>query len=137
LPRFRFPSRAAAAALVALAAAALTLAAGSAHACLFAASTPPDKWYEWSQALFAADVTGIEQDARKVNDLVTVRVVEVFKGPDAATATVELPARMWAECRLARPAPGARVLIALNPNGTAMLIPLAADYAERLRALKK
>jgi hypothetical protein len=32
------------------------------------------------------------------------------------------------------PVTGARVLVAMNPNGDAMLVPLSASYAEQLRA---
>jgi hypothetical protein len=114
----------------------LGLASSRAHACLFATKTPPEGWYQWSSALFAGEVTALEKDAQKPLDVVTVRVVETFKGPDAAqgTLTVRLSSRYWANCKVEQPAAGARVLVAVNPNGDAMLVPLAADYAEQLRA---
>ena len=69
-------------------------------------------------------------------DVVRLDVRETFKGPPAAqTATLQVPSRMWAACRLERPAVGAQVLVAINPNGDALLVPLSAQYAERLRAM--
>jgi len=114
------------------------LAAGGAHACLFATSTPPEGWYQWASGLFAGDVTGVAKDGEKPVDVVTVRVVETFKGPDAAhgTLTVRIPSRHWATCKLEVPVAGARVLVAVNPNSDAMLVPLSASYAEQLRAYK-
>ena len=114
----------------------LQAAWGWAHACLFATSTPPEGWYQWSSGLFAGDVTAVEKDGEKPIDVVTVRVVETFKGPDAAhgTLTVRLSNRYWANCRVERPAAGTRVLVAMNPNSDAMLVPLSASYAEQLRA---
>ena len=123
----------------AIAAAILQLAAsGSAHACLFATSTPPEGWYQWANGLFAGDVTAVEKDGQKPVDVVTVRVVETFKGPDATngTLTVRVPSRNWAACKLEVPAAGARVLVAMNPNSEVMLVPLSTAYAERLRAIR-
>jgi len=117
-------------------AAVLALAGSRAHACLFATKTPPEGWYQWSSQLFAGEVTALEKDAQKPVDVVTVRVVETFKGPDAShgTLTVQLSSRYWANCKVEQPAAGARVLVAVNPNGDAMLVPLSARYAELLRA---
>ena len=109
---------------------------GWAHACLFARDAQPKDWYEWASALFAADVTNVEQDRGKSLDIITTRVVETFKGPKGATATVEVPQRIWSACRLELPVVGAHVLVALNPNGDALLIPLTASYAELLRRLR-
>lgn len=105
----------------------------TAHACLFATSTPPEGWFQWSSGLFAGDVTAIEKD------VVTVKVAETFKGPDATrgTLTLNLSERYWSNCRVEKPAVGARVLAALNANGEAMLVPLSASYAEELRAYQK
>jgi len=105
---------------------------------LFATSTPPEGWYQWASGLFAGDVTGVAKDGEKPIDVVTVRVVETFKGPDAAhgTLTVRISNRYWTNCRVERPAAGARVLVAMNPNSDAMLVALSAGYAERLRAHK-
>jgi hypothetical protein len=113
-----------------IALAVLILASGRAHSCLFATKTPPEGWYQWSSALYAGDVTAVEKD------VVTARVVETFKGPDApsGTLTVRLSERYWTNCRVERPAAGTRVLVAMNPNGDAMLVPLSAAYAEQLRA---
>lgn len=106
-----------------------------AEACLFARDARPADWLEWSSALFAADVSEVVSD--KGTDNISLRVVETFKGPAMAEkATLQVPARMWAACRLERPAAGARVLAALNPNGDALLVPLTAEYAARLRAVK-
>jgi hypothetical protein len=119
-----------------LAIAVLQLVTGWAHACLFATSTQPEGWYQWASGLFGGDVTKVEQDRPKSVDVITVRVVETFKGPDAAhgTVTVRVPSRLWAACSLELPALGARVLVAMSPNNDAMLVPLSASYAGRLRA---
>ena len=107
-----------------------------AEACLFAKDAKPADWLEWSSALFAADVTDVSSD--KGMDNVSLRVVETFKGPAMAeSARLQVPARLWAACRLERPAAGARVLVALNPNSDALLVPLSAHYAERLRAVTR
>ncbi len=107
---------------------------GAAHACRFARDAQPAQWLEWSSALFAADVASVQADAQKPLDVIAVRVVEVYKGPPAATATLQVPARMWASCRLERPLAGARVLVAMNPNSDILLVPLTASYADLLRA---
>ena len=111
---------------------------GGAHACLFATSTPPQGWYQWASALFAGDVTALEKDAQKPVDVITVRVVETFKGPDASngTLTVRVPSRNWAACKIEIPAAGARVLVAMNANSEVMLVPLSTAYAEKLRAIR-
>jgi hypothetical protein len=111
---------------------------GGAHACLFATSTPAQGWYQWASALFAGDVTALEKDAQKPVDVITVRVVETFKGPDASngTLTVRVPSRNWAACKIEIPAAGARVLVAMNANSEVMLVPLSTAYAEKLRAIR-
>jgi hypothetical protein len=116
----------------------LQLATGWAHACLFATSTPPDGWYRWASILVAADVTEIGKEAGKPADVITARVVETFKGPEGpeGTITVSVPSRHWASCKLEVPKVGARVLVALNPNSDAMLVPLSAKLAEGLREHK-
>jgi hypothetical protein len=83
--------------------------------------------------LFAADVTGVEQDVPKSLDIITVRVAETFKGPQASSATLQVPSRLWASCRLERPAVGAHVLVALNANNDTLLVPLTSAYAELLK----
>src|SRR5262245_18574640 len=121
-----------------LAFAALQVACGAAQACLFATSTKPAGWFEWSSALFGGDVTNVERSAEKSIDVITVRVAETFKGPDASrgTLTVQLSNRYWANCRVELPAIGARVLVAMNANSDAMLVPLTESYAESLRAYR-
>lgn len=117
----------------------LSSASGWAQACLFATSTPPEGWYQWAaKGLFAGDVTAVEKDAQKPVDVITVRVVETFKGPDASngTLTVRVPSRNWAACKIEIPAAGARVLVAMNPNSEVMLVPLSTAYAEKLRAIR-
>ena len=112
----------------------LHLLPGAAHACRFAQDAPPAQWQEWSSALFAADVAGIDLDRQKSLDIISVRVLETYKGPDgAAAATLRVPSRMWSSCYLERPAVGARVLVALNPNGDTLLVPLTQGYREQLR----
>jgi hypothetical protein len=119
-----------------IALAVLALAPGWTQACLFATTTTPAGWYQWASALFAGEVTAVERE--KSIDTVTVRVLETFKGPDAArgTLTVSVPSRHWATCKLEPPAVGAQVLVAMNPASDAMLVPLSASYAEQLRAYK-
>jgi hypothetical protein len=80
----------------------------------------------------------VEKDAQKPVDVITVRVVETFKGPDATngTLTVRVPSRNWNACKLEVPVAGARVLVAMNANSEVMLVPLSASYAEQLRAFK-
>ena len=112
-----------------------TLATGAA-ACRFARDAQPSEWYEWSASLFAGDVTSVETDPKKPLDLIGIRIVETFKGPDGAGANLRIPTRMWASCNLVRPAAGARVLVALNPNGDTLLVPLTPAYGDRLRALR-
>jgi hypothetical protein len=118
-----------------IALAALLFLNGAAHACLFARDAKPQDWYEWANVLFAAEVTSIEPQNRV--DVIALRVVETFKGPEAAaTASLQVPNNLWMGCKLERPAVGARVLAALNANNDALLVPLPASYAEQLRALK-
>jgi hypothetical protein len=106
-----------------------------AKACLFARDAQPKDWLEWASVLLAADVTALAED--KGTDTVRLAVREAFKGPAAAeTATLQVPSRMWSSCRLERPAVGAHVLVAINPNGDALLVPLTEDYAGRLRSVK-
>jgi hypothetical protein len=121
-----------------LAIAVLQSVSGLAHACLFASSTPPEGWYQWSKGLFAGDVTAVEKDSQKPLDIITVRVVEAYKGPDASlgTLTLRISNRYWKNCRVELPAAGARVLVAINPSDDAMLVPLSASYAEQLKAAR-
>lgn len=110
--------------------------ASGALACRFARDAEPPQWFEWSSALFAGDVTSVETDPGKPLDRIAVRIVETFKGPEGANAELQVPTRMWASCNLARPAAGAQVLVALNPNGDTLLVPLTDAYRERLRRAK-
>lgn len=111
------------------------LAAGSAQACLFARDAQPKDWLDWATVLVAADVVAITQD--KAMDVVELKVQETFKGPPMAQAAkLEVPSRLWTSCRLERPAVGAHVLVAINPNNDALLVPLTSQYAERLRNLR-
>lgn len=104
-------------------------------ACLSTRESKPQDWYTWANVLVAADVTGVTQRGRY--DVITLRVVEIFKGPAGAeTATLEVPANLWEACKVERPAVGARVLGALNANNDANVVPLQAAYADGLRALR-
>ena len=119
---------------------ALQLACGWVHACLWATSTPPEGWYQWSAQLFGGDVTAVSKDESRPVDVITVKVVETFKGPETphgGTLTVRVPSRNWAACKLELPSAGARVLVALNANSEVLLVPLSASYAEQLRAVKR
>jgi hypothetical protein len=111
----------------------LLLVTSSAHACRFARDAKPEHWFEWASSLLAADVRSVEQDREKSLDVITVDVVETFKGPQGTFATLQVPSRMWASCLLEKPAVGARVLVALNANGDALLVPLTNRYNELLR----
>ena len=76
--------------------------------------------------------------SQKPVDVITVRVVETFKGADATngTLTVRVPSRNWAACKLEIPATGARVLVAMNANSEVLLVPLSTAYTEKLRAIR-
>ena len=118
---------------------ALQLACGWAHACLWATSTPPEGWYQWASGLFAGDVTALAKDAEKPVDVITVKVVETFKGPETphgGTLTVRVPSRNWAACKIQVPATGARVLVAMNANSEVLLVPLSEGYSEQLRKIR-
>jgi len=117
----------------------LQAVSASAHACLWATSTPPEGWYQWSAQLFGGDVTAVSKDESKPVDVITVKVVETFKGPETphgGTLTVRVPSRNWAACKLELPATGARVLVALNANSEVLLVPLSASYTEQLRKIR-
>jgi hypothetical protein len=123
-----------------IALAVLLLASAGAQACLFATKTPPEGWYQWASMLFAAEVTEVARDPQRPVDVVTARVVETFKGTEVAgagTLTVSLSNRYWTNCKVEQPAAGARVLVAMNANGEALLVPLTASFAEALRAFRK
>ena len=108
----------------------LLLASGAANACLFATKTPPEGWYQWSAALFAGDVTAVERTARAGRHHYRAGGRD-SKGPDApdATLTVHISSRHWTTCKVEVPAPGARVLVAMNANSDAMLVPLSGSFA--------
>lgn len=105
----------------------------SAFACRFAKDAQPAQWFEWSSTLLAGDVSSVHTDRAKALDVIAVRVTETFKGPSATVASLQIPSRMWSSCDLARPPAGARVLVALNPNGDTLIVPLTEAYAARLR----
>jgi len=119
-----------------LVAAILQLATGWAQACLFTRNVQPERWYDWASALFSGEVTKVEQDRQKSLDIITVRVVETFKGPAGDIATVQIPTRLRAACGLELPAVGAQVLVALDPGNDSAWVPLKASYAELLREYK-
>ncbi len=103
--------------------------------CMFARDTKPQDWYEWSSVLVAGDVAAVEQ--RGSIDVVSLRVVEAYKGPAGVqSATLEIPQKLWATCRITRPTVGEHVLGALNANSDALLVPLTDSYVEKLRLLK-
>jgi hypothetical protein len=121
----------------AIAAALFLFATSAADACRFARDAKPADWFHWANALFAADVLSIDEQRDKGLDVISLRVVETFKGPEGLDATLEVPRRMWASCRLERPAAGDRVLVALNPNSDTLLVPLSAPYQEQLRRYRR
>jgi len=113
------------------------LATGWAQACLFTRNVQPERWYDWASALFSGEVTKVEQDREKSLDIITVRVVETFKGPAGEIATVQIPVRLRTACGLDLPAVGAQVLVALDPRNDSAWVPLKASYAELLREYKR
>lgn len=114
---------------------ALLAASLSQAACLSVGESKPKDWYDWSQVLVAADVTGVSQRGR--HDVIALRVVEAYKGPDRVeTVTLEVPSNFWAACKVERPKIGDRVLGAMNANNDANVVPLDAAYAAQLLALR-
>jgi hypothetical protein len=113
------------------------LATGWAQACLFTRNVQPERWYDWASALFSGEVTKVEQDREKSLDIITVRVVETFKGPAGDIATVQIPVRLRTACGLDLPAMGAQVLVALSPGNDSAWVPLKASYAGLLREYKR
>jgi hypothetical protein len=111
----------------------LQLVLNTASACRFARDAEPAQWFDWAASLFAAEVATVELDARQALDIITLRVVETFKGPQGAEATLQVPSRMWESCRLERPRAGATVLVALNAASDTLLVPLTESYREQLR----
>src|SRR5437016_1427939 len=109
---------------------------GWAQACLFTRNVQPERWYDWASALFSGEVTKVEHDRQKSLDIITVRVVETFKGPAGDIATVQIPTRLRTACGLDLPAVGAQVLVALDPGNDSAWVPLKASYAELLREYK-
>ena len=104
---------------------ALFAASVSQAACLSIHESKPKDWYDWAQVLVAADVTGVSQRGR--HDVIAVRVVEAYKGPERVeTVTLEVPQNFWEACKIERPKVGARVLAALNANNDANIVPLEA-----------
>jgi hypothetical protein len=120
-----------------LVAAIFPLATGSAQACLFTRNVQPERWYDWASALFSGEVTKVEQNREKSLDIITVRVVETFKGPAGEVATVQIPVRLRIACGLDLPAVGAPVLVALDPSNDSAWVPLKAGTAELLREYKR
>ena len=116
-----------------LATAVLQLATGPAEACSFTRNAAPERWYEWASNLFAGTVTKVEQDRKRSLDIITVRVVETFKGPEGEVATVQIPTGLRAMCSQELPAIGAQVLVAMDPTNNSAVVPLTADYAKLLR----
>jgi hypothetical protein len=117
----------------ALVAALLFLVAGSAQACMFVRDIPPEAWYQWSTALFAGEVTKVEEDAQKALDTIAVRVTETFKGPAGESATLTMPVRLRKLCRLELPRLGDRILVALNERNDSAWVPLSDDFSVRMR----
>lgn len=120
-----------------LVAAILQFATGWAQACLFTRDVKPERWYDWASALFSGEVTKVEQDRQKSLDIISVRVVETFKGPAGEIATVQIPTRLRTACGMDLPAVGAQVLVALDPSNDSAWVPLKASYGELLREYKR
>jgi len=102
--------------------------------CMFARDAKPQDWYQWASVLVAGDVAAVE--SRGSIDVVSLRVVEAYKAPAGVqTATLEIPRKLWATCRIARPIVGDHVLGALNANNDALLVPLTDAYAQKLKKI--
>jgi hypothetical protein len=121
--------------LCALLAALLTVSA-SANACTYARNVQPERWLEWSKALFAAEVTRVEsqREADRPVDVISLRVVETFKGPPGESAIVRMPARVRVNCRLELPQPGEQLLVGLDADDNSAWVPLKESYSAALRA---
>jgi len=111
----------------------LILAAFPADACTYARDVRPERWHEWAAALFTGSVTAVQ------NDVISLRVLETFKGPQGADATAELrmPERVRIACGLALPRAGDELLVGLDAEGNAAWVPLRSAYLEALRAARK
>ena len=111
----------------------LLAAAAPAQGCMFVRDVPPEAWYQWSSALFAGEVTRVEEDADKAIDTIAVRVTETFKGPSGESATLTMPVRLRKLCKLELPKPGDRILVALNARNDSSWVPLSEGYSQRMR----
>ena len=92
------------------------------------------------RGLFAGDVTALEKGgAQKPVDVITVRVVETFKGPGRWRTA---PSRCACRAGTGQPArsnslqPARASWSLTNPNSEVMLVPLSTAYAEKLRAIR-
>ena len=121
--------------LCALLAAFLTMSA-SANACTYARNVQPERWLEWSKALFAAEVTLVESEREgdRPVDVISLRVVETFKGPPGESAIVRMPTRVRVNCRLELPQPGEQLLVGFDADDNTAWVPLKESYSAALRA---
>jgi len=119
----------------------LVLAAIPAHACTYARDVRPEQWHQWAAALFTGQVDTIqsEQERQRPIDVITLRVLETFKGPRGASATamLRMPERVRVACGLALPRAGDELLVGLDAQGNAAWVPLKPAYLEALRAARK
>ena len=118
-----------------LAGLALALAAGSAAACTYARNVQPERWREWAAALFSGEVTGVQvvEERSRAVEVIALRVLETFKGPQGERATLRMPERVRVACGLALPKSGEQLLVGLDAEGNTAWVPLKADYLEALR----
>ena len=114
----------------------LLIVACSAEACTYARNVQPERWLEWAKALFSAEVTKLEteREGDRVIDVITLRVVETFKGPEGETAVVRMPVRVRMACGLALPQLGEQLLVGLDREDNSAWVPLKESYPEALRA---
>jgi hypothetical protein len=113
----------------------LLLAALPAAACSYARDVHPERWQEWAAALFSGSVTAVqsEQEKQRPVDVITLRVVETFKGPAGASATLRMPERVRLACGLPLPRAGDELLVGLDADGNTAWVPLKPAYVEALR----
>src|SRR5437773_11330518 len=101
---------------------------GWAQACLFTRNVQPERWYDWASALFSGEVTKVEHDRQKSLDIITVRVVETFKGPAGDIATVQNPTRLRTAYGVDLQAVGGQAFVALDTgNDSARVLVKASD----------
>ncbi len=105
----------------------LSLAAWPALACSHARDVRPEQWRDWAASLFSGEVSEVRAE------VISLRVLETFKGPAGASATLHMPERVRIACGLALPKAGEELLVGFDAQGNAAWVPLKPAYIEALR----